>query len=940
MQRPRTSHHLPEQPPPPLEHRVRDSAGAHPDARLDGHGPDGLGVDGHAVPFDAPRLPRVYVPRRRLWEQLDRASRGAVTLLVAPVGAGKSLGVGGWLRRTRVPDVAGARWIRADDGWTPARFRAVLEEARPAGPAPDPDAGPGHDPDPPRLVVVDDAHALPAATLRLVEERLAREPGALRLLLISRWDLPITRLVPELRGHFTTLPGDLLRLDAQECTLLVAEHARTTAPEVVEAMIDQSQGWCGALVLAARAVGAAPDRIIAARRYATGHHSVADRVASEEFAALSPRQRHVLLCVAAEAVVTVPTAEHLSHDPAAAEALAELEGTGLLVTRVPDPTTGRGDEPCYRVHPLLGEVVRRRLVAGGVDVARAQATVVRAVRQDLARGHTTGAFGRLVGVNAVEEAADLLAGDGIRTVLGHGAGCAVAEFVQAQPDIIESHPDTWFAVALDRWLADDVEGARHWFDRILSREAPRSAADLLGESGSPGDPASARIAVVRLWRARLGLEPIYAALGHGKRVAIATSGGGLAADTQAAVIPVLIHELGVAQNWLGELADAEASLTIAIGLCRAQGLPALAASSMSHLAFTEYMAGREQACVELAVEALSMLDDPEVHRMRFAASRASIALLLAGLVDPPWPSERIVPPADGTGGRVHSADLCGQFWLRMRDSRLALLGGSIAEAQRVLTTPPGTAQLALPHLPDHLRVMQLLEETFLAALAGDARALDGLGRQLEALGAMGEAELAAGLRADLGGDRRTAVAAFTAAAADATYEQPATRALALACQAQMLDALGEPEAALERLAEAVTVTEVRRNAVPFLGWSRHGTPIETLLRRLDTRWDSAWLHTVTAAAAGHPDVTTVYALTSPTPRERDAGNAIVVRPMLSPREREVLLELARGSTYADIAGSLFVSENTVKTHVSSLYSKLGAARRSEALAIARSIHLI
>ena len=59
-----------------------------------------------------------------------------------------------------------------------------------------------------------------------------------------------------------------------------------------------------------------------------------------------------------------------------------------------------------------------------------------------------------------------------------------------------------------------------------------------------------------------------------------------------------------------------------------------------------------------------------------------------------------------------------------------------------------------------------------------------------------------------------------------------------------------------------------------------------------------------------------------------------------PRERGVLNELARGATYADIAAALFVSENTVKTHVSSLYTKLAASRRSEALKIARSFHLL
>ena len=50
--------------------------------------------------------------------------------------------------------------------------------------------------------------------------------------------------------------------------------------------------------------------------------------------------------------------------------------------------------------------------------------------------------------------------------------------------------------------------------------------------------------------------------------------------------------------------------------------------------------------------------------------------------------------------------------------------------------------------------------------------------------------------------------------------------------------------------------------------------------------------------------------------------------------------LARGATYADIAADLFVSENTIKSHVSSLYGKLTVNRRSEALAVARSLHLI
>jgi LuxR family maltose regulon positive regulatory protein len=64
--------------------------------------------------------------------------------------------------------------------------------------------------------------------------------------------------------------------------------------------------------------------------------------------------------------------------------------------------------------------------------------------------------------------------------------------------------------------------------------------------------------------------------------------------------------------------------------------------------------------------------------------------------------------------------------------------------------------------------------------------------------------------------------------------------MSLACSAQLLDSLGEAETALDRLAEAAALTEVRRNGVAFLGWSRQGSPMEWLLRRLDARGDSAW----------------------------------------------------------------------------------------------------
>ncbi len=55
---------------------------------------------------------------------------------------------------------------------------------------------------------------------------------------------------------------------------------------------------------------------------------------------------------------------------------------------------------------------------------------------------------------------------------------------------------------------------------------------------------------------------------------------------------------------------------------------------------------------------------------------------------------------------------------------------------------------------------------------------------------------------------------------------------------------------------------------------------------------------------------------------------------LSPREGEVLQLVAQGATNKEIADSLFISENTVKTHLKSIMEKLHLANRSQAAAYA------
>jgi DNA-binding NarL/FixJ family response regulator len=68
--------------------------------------------------------------------------------------------------------------------------------------------------------------------------------------------------------------------------------------------------------------------------------------------------------------------------------------------------------------------------------------------------------------------------------------------------------------------------------------------------------------------------------------------------------------------------------------------------------------------------------------------------------------------------------------------------------------------------------------------------------------------------------------------------------------------------------------------------------------------------------------------------------AVSATPSLTEREREILELIASGATNREIAGALFLSPNTIKEHSSTLYRKLGARNRTDAVQRAQRLGLL
>jgi DNA-binding CsgD family transcriptional regulator len=201
-----------------------------------------------------------------------------------------------------------------------------------------------------------------------------------------------------------------------------------------------------------------------------------------------------------------------------------------------------------------------------------------------------------------------------------------------------------------------------------------------------------------------------------------------------------------------------------------------------------------------------------------------------------------------------------------------------------------------------------------------------------------EARLAEALSIGLGGDEPRAVRLLTELL-PATIDAPVVGLCTAVARVALLHRIGTPGA-----------VQAARDLVPDL-LSRAAPQRLVWLLALGTLISPGFVDLVAGHAMGcdpHPFAAPAATALSGVHRAYPGvGRPRVIgfgpddpRAPLTARELEVLEQLSLGGGNADLARALFVSENTVKTHLASIYRKLEVDRRVDALRVARAHGLL
>ena len=852
---------------------------------------------------------RGLLEREDVLHVLDRALTKRVTIISAPPGSGKTSLLRAWADRPTNP--RRVAFVSVDRDQPDAqRFWSSLLNAM------DPQTQPaaidhavetvlsafaGHVE--PAVLIIDDLHELKSPdALAELEQLLTMLPSSARIVLSSRRDPPIRLHQLRLADEIAEIRARDLRFTERETRELLAASGISLTEGGAAALYQRTEGWAAGLRLAVISLSGHPDPEHFVAEFSGIDRAVGEYLMAEMLERQPSEVQGMLLRSSLVDRVNGELADLLAGRLGSEQMLLELEDANAFVVSLDAQRTW------FRYHQLLADFLRlelRRRFADEVpDLHRKAAQwfadhgdVVEAVRHTLAAGDWPDAARQLA--------------DHLFSLTLDGQESAVAALLRLFPGGASvDHPDLALAHAA-------VQLAQGQLDEAAAQLA-LAASHVESTSPTRRRRLAVAIASLRLALARRSgrFEEVI------EQVNLLDAS--IANDATEPVMSselrgVALMNLGIVETWSRRFGDAERHLSEGAALAQAIGRPYLEVACRGHQIFPTTL-------VSLAS----------------ARERGRQAVALAerhGLDDRP-----ILAPALGAvaGMAIWMGEFDeGERWLRRAwevasahvDPAPAVL---LHVATGMLHLGRGQQRSALEAFAAAAQAQSLL--TGVHALA--PRIAGWLATTQARLGMLDEA------RATLSG--------FSSERMGAIYNARAVICLAEGDPATALDVLREVRDDAPTAGPAFTLVEAH-----LLAGTAH--------LRLGDR-DAAAAAAEAALAAAEPDrlifpfaVTEAAELLDALPRHQTAHGALLAdvvdllrgssapsteRERLSPAEElsrselRVLRYLPTNLTRAEIARELYVSVNTVNTHIRSIYSKLGVRDRSSAVQHARELRLL
>jgi LuxR family transcriptional regulator, maltose regulon positive regulatory protein len=756
-------------------------------------------------------------------------------------------------------------------------------------------------------LVIDDVHELCSAeALRQLELLIMRAPPALRFVLVTRHDLRLGLHRLRLAGELTEIRTADLRFSRTEARALLDAAGVELSGPALETLYDRTEGWAAGLRLAALSLAGHPDPERFAAEFAGSERTVAEYLLAEVLERQSEQARRLLLRTSILDRVNGELADLLTGGSGSERVLQRLEEAGAFVVSLD------ARRSWFRYHQLFADLLQLEL--SGSAPAELPALHDAAAGWYSEHGYPVEAARHAQAARNWGLAARVLSDHWIGLGLAGLGGTAHELLARFPADVIAADAELAARVAGDQLVRGSLEEA----ERYLAVSARALESVPAGRRGR----SQVVLAVTRMrLAARRGDVAVVAEQAQPLLSPAITAGSdqpGLGGDLRA----LALINLGIAELWTSRFDEADRHLEDGIALARQVGRPYLEVVGLAHwaqlLSWRSFPLGAQRASEAIELAGQHGWADEPVAGLAYLA--LGVTMITQGRIEE---AERTLDRAERTVRT--EVDPAAGMRLYLGRGMLELARGRYTEALAAIGTAERLAKL-------------LVTEHSLARR--------GRSHRLQALVLMGETQRVEHALAEMdGAERDSGEMRIVAAALRLAQNNPRDAIVALApvvegsvrltnahlwvVQAFLLDAIardavGDAVAARRALERALDLAQPEGLLFPFLV-----DPAPDLLERHRRQG--------TGHAALIAEILNVLA--GREPGSQSAGPQRLREP-LSHAEARVLRYLPTKLSAPEIADELYLSVNTVKTHMRHLYDKLGVHRRHEAVEQARALGLL